>query len=52
MEINIAIILVDQYFAFAFDFFDYVYAMKRIEMLIYGCTETVDRKAFKKAISI
>ena len=49
---NMAIILVEQYFDFAFDLSDYIYAMKRGKMLIHGCTETVDRKAFKDSVSI
>lgn len=49
---NMAIILVEQYFDFAFDLSDYIYSMKRGEMLIHGCTETVDRKAFKDSVSI
>ena len=49
---NMAIILVEQYFDFAFDLSDYIYSMKRGEMLIHGCTDTVDRKAFKDSVSI
>ena len=49
---NMAIILVEQYFDFAFDLSNYIYAMKRGEILISGSTDSVDKNSFKDAVSI
>jgi len=49
---NMAIILVEQYFDFAFDLSNYIYAMKRGEILISGRTDSVEKNAFKDAVSI
>ena len=49
---NMAIILVEQYFDFAFDLSNYIYAMKRGEILISGSTDRVDKNSFKDAVSI
>jgi len=49
---NMAIILVEQYFDFAFDLSNFIYAMKRGEILISGRTDSVEKNAFKDAVSI
>ena len=51
-SVNMAITLVEQYFDFAFDLSNYIYAMKRGEILISGSTDSVDKNSFKDAVSI
>ena len=46
------IFLVEQYFDFAFGLSDYLYLMQRGKIIQEGARDKLDKKAFKKQLSI
>ena len=46
------IFLVEQYFDFAFGLSDYLYLMQRGKIIQEGARDDLDKKAFKKQLSI
>jgi urea transport system ATP-binding protein len=49
---DMAIILVEQYFDFAFDLADQFYAMKRGEVILSGPKQDVSKEKLREAVSI
>jgi len=51
-EKKMTIFLVEQYFDFAFGLSDYLYLMQRGKIIQEGARDNLDKKAFKKQLSI
>ena len=51
-EQGMTILLVEQYFDFAFDLADYIYAMKRGKIITESKKESLDKLLFKNEVSI
>jgi len=52
VEKKMTIFLVEQYFDFAFGLSDYLYLMQRGKIIQEGARDDLDKKAFKKQLSI
>ena len=44
-SVNMAIILVEQYFDFAFDLSNYIYALKRVQIFFSGSARSVEKNS-------
>ena len=51
-EKRMTIFIVEQYFDFAFGLSDYLYLMQRGKIIQEGARDDLDKKAFKKQLSI